>query len=242
MGSVAVAHPTEACLEARNVTYTYRRNTPAVVQDWTERFDAGRVTALVGPSGCGKSTSLYLLALLLKVRAGEIYYRGTRVDTFRDSEKAALRAREFGFVFQDAVLDPTRTVLDNIVETTVYSGASRRAAHAHALELMDRFGVHIPPKRLPGQISGGQAQRIALCRALVAAPHVVFADEPTGNLDPHSADIVLTALEQHAASGGCVVIVTHDDSVVRRAHRTIALNGTPDGPEIDLRCATPGER
>lgn len=228
--------PTAApCLTTCGVTYSYTRNAPAVVNNWTEQFTAGHVTALVGPSGCGKSTSLYLLALLLKVREGEIHYRGTRVDTLRDPDKAALRASEFGFVFQDAVLDPTRTVLDNIIETTLYSGASRKTARTHAVDLMDRFGVHIPPQRLPGQISGGQAQRIALCRALVANPFIVFADEPTGNLDPHSADVVLTALEQHAAAGGCVIIVTHDDAVVRRAHRVITLRVPERTPERALR-------
>lgn len=194
-----------------------------VVDNWSAEFAAGSVTAITGPSGCGKSTRLYLLALMLKLRSGQIQLAGDRVDNLGDAAKARLRAQRFGFVFQDAALDPTRTVADNIIETCLYSRGIRSEYLSRAHHLMDKFGISVPAHRKPGQISGGQAQRIALCRALVAQPEVVFADEPTGNLDPQSARTVLNAFAEHAAQGGCVIIVTHDPAIARWADEHIAL-------------------
>ncbi|WP_448073954.1 ABC transporter ATP-binding protein [Georgenia yuyongxinii] len=211
-------------IAARGVDFTYSSSARSpVVQGWTTDFHAGSVTAITGPSGCGKSTRLYLLALMLKISAGAIEVDGHRVDHLTDRNRALLRAHRFGFVFQDAVLDPTRTVVDNILETALYRGQARKAVHGRALDLMDRFGIAVPPHRRPGQISGGQAQRIALCRALLGRPDILLADEPTGNLDPRSAATVLDAFRDHADAGGCVVVVTHDPAVTRWADRAVAL-------------------
>jgi ABC-type lipoprotein export system ATPase subunit len=150
---------------------------------------------------------------------------GARVDRRPDADRARLRAHRFGFVLQDAALDATRTVLDNVVETALYRGEPRRTAAAAAHRLMERFGVDLRASHRPGQISGGQAQRIALCRALLAAPSVVLADEPTGNLDTATGDTVIRALREHAAGNACVVIATHDASVVAACDRRIALDG-----------------
>lgn len=211
-----------ARLVAHGVSFGYdpRRR---VVADWNEEFAAGEMTALTGPSGCGKSTRLYLLALMLGLDAGRIELDGERVDDRSDASRAALRAHRFGFVFQDAVLDPTRTVLDNVLESALYRGDRRRDSVTRALGLLDTMDVGVPADRRPGQISGGQAQRIAVCRALVGAPDVVFADEPTGNLDATSAEVVLETLRQHASCGGCIVIVTHDPRVADRCDRRIEL-------------------
>lgn len=212
-------------LSAHNVNYYYSsQRDQLVVDNWNAEFHPGTITALTGASGCGKSTRLYLLALMLKLRSGEIRLHGSRVDNLTDAAKARLRAERFGFVFQDAALDPTRSVADNIVEASLYAGWNRREVLAHAHELMRRFGIQVPAHRKPGQISGGQAQRIALCRALVGRPDVLFADEPTGNLDPGSATTVLQAFADHAADGGCVVMVTHDPAIASWAHRHITLD------------------
>ena len=170
----------------RGAVFGYGRDSP-VVDDWSSEFHPGTVTAITGPSGCGKSTRLYLLGLMVKLTAGVVEIDGQRVDHLSDAARARLRAWRFGFVFQDAALDTTRSVLDNSIETSLYRNQSRREATRRARELMDRFDIAIPPDRKPGQISGGQAQRIALCRALMGEPDILLADEATGNLDPRSA-------------------------------------------------------
>lgn len=212
----------EASLAVQSLTFAYRRGDP-IVQRWSARFPSGTVTAITGPSGSGKSTLLYLLGLMLRPQAGHVLLDGMAVDALPDSDRSALRAHLFGFVFQDAALDTTRTVLDNIVETALYRRQPRREAVVRAHELMDRFGVALQATHKPGQISGGQAQRIALCRALLARPPLVLADEPTGNLDPRSSETVLTALREHASAGACIVIATHDPSVVAACDRQIEI-------------------
>ncbi len=196
---------------------------PSIVESLSERFVPGEMVGITGPSGRGKSTLLYLLGLMLTPTSGRILLDGKSVAGLRDAERARLRARQFGFVFQDAALDATRTVLDNVLETALYRGESRRALSPTALALLDRFGVSLRVHAKPGQVSGGQAQRIALARALLLQPRVLLCDEPTGNLDPASTDIVLDALREHASSGGVVVVVTHDQAVVAHCDREVRL-------------------
>lgn len=178
---------------------------------------------MTGPSGSGKSTRLYVLAMMLRLTSGRIELDGQRVDDASDAARTSLRAHRFGFVFQDAALDPTRTVIDNIVEAALYRGQDRSQAIARGTDLMERFGITVPAQRKPGQISGGQAQRIALCRALVGAPDILLADEPTGNLDATSAGVVLDAFREHADAGGCVIVVTHDEAVAARADERVRI-------------------
>lgn len=212
----------------RGAVFGYGRDSP-VVDDWSSEFHPGTVTAITGPSGCGKSTRLYLLGLMVKLTAGVVEIDGQRVDHLSDAARARLRAWRFGFVFQDAALDTTRSVLDNIIETSLYRNQSRREATRRARELMDRFDIAIPPDRKPGQISGGQAQRIALCRALMGEPDILLADEATGNLDPRSAATVLDAFREHADAGGCVIVVTHDPAVAGWADGRISLDPQQEG-------------
>lgn len=211
-----------ALLEARGVTFEYLPGKP-VVEEWSAEFPAGRMTALTGPSGRGKSTLLYLLGLMLHPNAGEVLIDGRNAASLRDSERARLRAHRFGFVFQDAALDATRTVLDNVTETALYREVPRATTTARARELLERFGVDVPAARKPGQVSGGQAQRIALCRALLNDPAILLADEPTGNLDPATTETVVAALREHAASGAAVIIVTHSPEVADACDREIRL-------------------
>lgn len=206
------------------MTYAYRAGEP-IVRDWGAAFPGGSVTAITGPSGIGKSTLLYVLGLMLKPQNGRVRLDGQLVSDLPDAQRSRLRAYEFGFVFQDAALDATRTVVDNVIETALYRRQPRREAVAEARVLLERFDVGVRASHRPGQISGGQAQRIALCRALLAEPKVVLADEPTGNLDRATADVVITALRERAEAGGCVVIATHDPSVVERCDQRFELGG-----------------
>jgi ABC-type lipoprotein export system ATPase subunit len=209
-------------LAAAGITYSYVPGSP-VVDGLDADFHPGAITALTGPSGRGKSTLLYVLGLMLRPDAGHVMFDGVPVDSLPDHRRARLRARRFGFVFQDAALDPTRTVLDNVIETALYRGQSRRAATTKAYALMERFGVALRASHKPGQISGGQAQRIALCRALLGDPVVVLADEPTGNLDPATGALVVQAFKEHVHGGAAVIIATHDPVLAAGCDQHIAL-------------------
>lgn len=211
-----------AVLEARQVAFEYVPGIP-VLDDWSAEFLAGSMTALTGPSGRGKSTLLYLLGLMLHPTRGQILVDGAVAGELGDAARARLRAGLFGFVFQDAALDQTRSVIDNVTEAALYRGTGRASARGRALELLSRFGVDVPPDRKPGQVSGGQAQRIALCRALLTDPAVVLADEPTGNLDPDTSALVVAALRAHASAGAAVIVVTHSPEVAAACDREIRL-------------------
>lgn len=209
-------------VRAEGVVFEYTAGV-RVLDEWSASFSGGTMTALTGPSGRGKSTLLYLLGLMLHPTAGRILVDGVDASGLRDAGRARLRAERFGFVFQDAALDQTRTVIDNVTETALYSGHSRREARARGLDLLERFGVDVPAGRKPGQVSGGQAQRIALCRALLSAPSVLLADEPTGNLDPATTEVVVDALRGHTTSGAAVIIVTHSPEVAAACDVEIGL-------------------
>ncbi|GAB3617554.1 ABC transporter ATP-binding protein [Okibacterium endophyticum] len=209
-------------LEADQISFQYAPGTP-VLDTWSAQFFAGSMTALTGKSGRGKSTLLYLLGLMLNPSSGDVLVNGEATSRLHDVDRARLRANRFGFVFQDAALDATRTVMDNITETTLYRQGPRSALHPRAESLLEQFGVNVPAHRKPGQVSGGQAQRIALCRALLTSPPILLADEPTGNLDPSSTEVVVTALREHAYTGAAVIVVTHSPDVAAACDREIVL-------------------
>lgn len=209
-------------LEARGLSFSYDLDHP-LIERWDAEFRAGEVVAITGPSGRGKSTLLYLLGLMLKPKGGAVVIDGHDASSLGDARRAQLRSSAFGFVFQDSALDATRTVLDNVIETTLYRNEPRGPAIQRARDLMTQFGVNLRENAKPGQVSGGQAQRIALCRALLNDPRILLADEPTGNLDPDSANVVVDAFHAQARSGAAVVVVTHDPALVARCDRRIEL-------------------
>lgn len=209
-------------LEARDIGFGYESQT-RLLAGWNQRFAAGEVVAITGPSGRGKSTLLYILGLMLKPNNGMVLVEGRDVSSLSDANRAHLRAEVFGFVFQDAALDSTRTIIDNVVETALYRGRSRAEAISKANELLERFGVGLRASARPGQVSGGQAQRIALCRALLNNPKILLADEPTGNLDPLSAQVVVDAFHEQASMGSAVIVVTHDPTLVALCDRKVEL-------------------
>lgn len=182
------------------------------------------ILALTGRSGSGKSTLLYTLGTLMRPLAGEVVIEGEPVTTWPEARQAAFRARRLGFVFQDALLDAGRSVIDSVTEASLYAGVSRGSVHQRALELLSKLEVTDLDRRRPGEVSGGQAQRIGVARALLMSPRLVLADEPTGNLDPQSGAVVLNVLREYAdQSGSGVVIATHDPVVVGLCDRVVNL-------------------
>ncbi|MDR2973639.1 MAG: ABC transporter ATP-binding protein [Propionibacteriaceae bacterium] len=211
-------------LEARALAFSYRSSDEQVLKDVNASFGPGEVTSVVGPSGCGKSTLLYVLAGLLTPGAGQVWLDGSSFSGLRDGQRSAIRASQIGFVFQDAMLDPSRSVVDNACESAVFSGIRRQEARPRARELLATMGVENRDAHRPGEISGGQAQRVAVCRALLPHPRIVFADEPTGNLDPGSAEVVWAALRGAADRGCCVVVATHSPLLARESDQIIDLS------------------
>jgi lipoprotein-releasing system ATP-binding protein len=206
------------------LTFGYRRDEP-IIDGLDHDFEPGLLSAVTGASGRGKSTLLYLIGLLLTPWRGRIDIGEVEAaSTLGDGHRAALRASRIGFVFQDAMLDPSRSVIDNVVEGAIYAGVPRERAMVDAAILLDRFGVGPRRNHRPGEVSGGQAQRVALCRALLNHPDLILADEPTGNLDSASADVVVGALQQAAHEGGATVIIaSHDSRVVDLCDRVVRL-------------------
>lgn len=210
-------------LAVSDIRLSYQRGEDELFGGLTHSFAPGRITAVTGASGQGKSSLLYVLGLMLRPTTGEVSIDGVPVSRMPDAARSELRARLFGFVFQDSALDPTRTIVDAVVEPILYAGGRRSTGLARARVLLSAFGVEHRAHHRPGQISGGQAQRVALCRALANDPMVVLADEPTGNLDRDNAHAVLTALGDVAREGRTVVIATHDPFVVEHAQEVLDL-------------------
>ncbi|MEO3780893.1 ATP-binding cassette domain-containing protein [Micromonospora sp. B11E3] len=182
----------------------------------------GEILAVMGRSGSGKSTLLHVLSGVLVPDQGEVLFGAQRLDTLGDAARSRIRLRHFGFVFQFGDLVPELSLRDNVELPLRLVGAKDAAAAAQ--ELLEEFEIAAVASRRPGQVSGGQAQRAAVARALVQRPEVVFADEPTGALDSVSGELVLDALTAAARRrGAAVVVVTHEARVAAYADRTLLL-------------------
>lgn len=196
------------------------------------QVSAGEVLALVGPSGSGKSTLLHCLAGILRPDSGEVRYRGARVDDRSDAARSALRRTDFGFVFQFGSLVPELTAVANVALPLQLTGTRRRAAQHRAQAWLERLGVVDVAGKRPGEMSGGQHQRVAVARALIGSPRVVFADEPTGALDSFNGELVMEELTSAARDqGSAIVLVTHDARIAAHADRVVALR---DGRVADV--------
>ncbi|MET7639805.1 ABC transporter ATP-binding protein [Streptomyces sp. NPDC005438] len=207
---------TSEVLRASGVSLRYGE-TPAVREAHLS-LAAGEVAAITGASGSGKSSLLYCLAGVLPVDRGEVRFEGRVLGDLDDEEISTLRRERFGFVFQYGELLPELTVEENTALPLRLAGRRKRAALREAGEVLDRLGIGDLRERRPGQVSGGQSQRVAVARALVHRPTVVFADEPTGSLDSANAGAVLREfLELARSRGTAVLLVTHDTTVASQA-------------------------
>lgn len=185
---------------------------------------SGEILAIMGPSGSGKSTLLHVLAGVTPPDSGTVNYGDTAINSLSETERARLRLSDFGFVFQFGQLLPDLTAIDNVSLPLLLQGFKRRVALSQAHSWLDRLGLADHAQSLPGELSGGQAQRVAVARALVTGPRVLFADEPTGSLDSLAAENVISLLTEIARSNGTtVIIVTHDSRTASYADREVLV-------------------
>jgi lipoprotein-releasing system ATP-binding protein len=184
---------------------------------------SGELVVIIGPSGSGKSTLLNVLGLLEQADAGDIWYGDERVSALGRSRRSQARGRRVGFVFQSFMLLPSLTALDNVLLAARYAGKPGPATRRRALELLEGFGVLDRRDHYPPQLSGGEQQRVAFCRALLNDPPILLADEPTGNLDEDNARIILDALRYRARGGAAVVVVSHNPEVAVGAAAVLSL-------------------
>ncbi len=211
-------------LQLDSVTKIYRRGDEQVqvLADFDFTLNAGEFVVVTGPSGAGKSTLLHIAGGLDAPDAGTVSVAGQNVWTMRNGARAAYRRRNLGFVFQFFNLVPMLTAVENVSLPLVLDGVPARTADARAEKLLQRVGLGDRARHRPAELSGGQMQRVAVARALVAGPSIVLADEPTGNLDSHSSAEVLELLRSLAdEEGTAVVLVTHDRSAARYGTREV---------------------
>jgi putative ABC transport system ATP-binding protein len=213
---------TTALLQARAVRKSFART--EALRGVSLEVDAGETVAVTGPSGSGKSTLLLCLAGILRPEAGEIVYDGQRLDRLGEAERTRLRRRQVGVVLQFGQLVPELTAAENVAVPLLLDGHDRAVSRRAALGWLDRLGAPDVAEQTPNELSGGQAQRVAVARALVTGPRIVFADEPTGALDSVAGEQVLERLLTSVRDAGAtLVVVTHDNRVAARADREIVL-------------------
>ncbi|NAZ84541.1 ABC transporter ATP-binding protein [Kineococcus indalonis] len=192
----------------------------------------GEVVAITGPSGSGKSTLLHCLAGIVRPDAGSVHLDGQRIDDTSEAHRSRLRRSRFGVLFQFGHLVPELTAAENVAMPLLLAGVRRREAVTAARNWLERFDVADLAGKRPGEVSGGQAQRVAAARALVTEPEVLFADEPTGALDTLASEQVMTQLTRVARSAATtVLLVTHDARTAAYADREVVVrDGTVQGP------------
>jgi putative ABC transport system ATP-binding protein len=221
-------------LEARDVEKSFGQ-TPAL-RGASVSVAEGEILAVMGPSGSGKSTLLHCLAGIFRPDSGEVWFDGQRLDQLSEAGRSRLRRTAFGFVFQFGQLVPELTAAENIALPLVLNRVSRKVAYRTAASWLERLGLEDKGGRRTGELSGGEAQRVAIGRALAITPKVLFADEPTGSLDSLTGEKVMDLLVDLARKAGTtVVLVTHDSRVAAYADRDVMVR---DGRvAVDLEAA-----
>jgi putative ABC transport system ATP-binding protein len=221
-----IASPSPPIVRAQGLSKTYRAHgleVPALV-DVNLRVERGEMVAVMGPSGCGKTTLLNCLAGLDTVDSGQVTINGRNLAAMRDGERTDFRARTMGFIFQNFNLLPVLTALENVELPLLVLRVSPRAARKRAQEMLAAVGLANRERHRPAELSGGQRQRVTIARALVNDPAIVWADEPTGNLDSEAAhDVMALMSDLNRTRNQTFVIVTHAAEIGARADRILTM-------------------
>jgi putative ABC transport system ATP-binding protein len=212
-------------IEAEHATKIFLRGTQEIhaLSDVSFRVEPGETLAIQGPSGSGKTTLLTLIGTLDKPTDGSIHLDGTDPWTLSDRRRSRLRVNEIGFVFQSYNLIPQLSAWKNVALPLRYAGVGRRERRQRALATLSDVGLQDRVHHLPSQLSGGEEQRVAIARSMVAAPKLLLADEPTGNLDTETGDRIVSRILAYQDGGATVLIVTHNADIVARCRRALHL-------------------
>ncbi|HEY0159134.1 MAG TPA: ABC transporter ATP-binding protein [Thermoanaerobaculia bacterium] len=216
-------------------TYDSGENAVQALRGVDLKIGAGEFCAIIGPSGSGKSTLMHILGCLDSPTEGRYWLDGEDVAAMTGKQLARIRNKKLGFVFQTFNLLPRATIWKNVELPLLYAGVDGDERRERAYKALERVGLADRAKHRPNQLSGGQRQRVAVARALVNAPSLILADEPTGNLDQKTGGDIIRLFEEVAAGGQTIVLVTHDPAIAARTHRRIRIvDGlVADGDELE---------
>ena len=228
-----------ALLELRNVSKVYHLGGEEIraLDGVSLDIDAGQFISIIGPSGSGKSTLMHILGCLDTPTQGTIRLDGMMIQDASARQLAAIRNRKIGFVFQFFNLLPKLNVLQNVELPMVYSGIRARGRRERALTALRLVEMENRSKHRPSQLSGGQQQRAAIARALVNDPRIIFADEPTGNLDSHTGEVILELFRKLSSEGRTIILVTHDPEIAAVTPRRIEIRDGRVSEKVDPRLA-----
>jgi len=228
-----------ALVELRNVSKIYHLGGEEIraLDDLSLDIDGGEFISIIGPSGSGKSTLMHILGCLDTPTRGTLKLDGTEIQNASKKELARIRNQKIGFVFQFFNLLPKLNVMQNVELPMIYSGASSRERRERAMDALKLVGLENRSQHRPMQLSGGQQQRVAIARALVNSPKIVFADEPTGNLDSHTGEAILTLFRKLSEEGRTIALVTHDPEIAAVTPRRIEIRDGKVAKQLDARLA-----
>ena len=210
-------------IEAKKIKKSFGKQTQAL-RGANLAIQEGEIVAIMGPSGSGKSTLLHCPAGILRADSGEVIFDGENINKLSDKKRNQLRREQFGFVFQFSQLVPELTALDNVALPLLINGVKKSEAYLEAQRWLKKVGVESIAQHIPGELSGGQAQRVAIARSMIIKPRILFADEPTGSLDSYNSEKVMelfikTAREHNTT----VVMVTHESTIAAYADREVIV-------------------
>ena len=228
-----------ALVELRNVSKIYRLGEEEIraLDDITLDIEEGEFISIIGPSGSGKSTLMHILGCLDSPTKGTIQLDGVKIQDASSRQLASLRNRKIGFVFQFFNLLPKLNVVQNVELPMIYSGIPSRERRQRAMKALESVDLANRAKHRPSQLSGGQQQRAAIARALVNNPRIVFADEPTGNLDSHTGDAILQLFRRLSQEGRTIILVTHDPEIAAVTPRRIEIRDGKIAVKVDMTLA-----
>lgn len=212
-------------IEVKNVTKIYKmgKETVVALNNVSLNIDKGEFVAIVGPSGSGKSTIMHIIGGLDSPTEGHVYFDNKDISKYKDKEKAKFRNSEIGFVFQAFNLENTQTALENVMMPLIFSGLSKKNRKSKAGKALELVELGHLKNHKPNEMSGGQRQRVSIARALVNDPKIIFADEPTGNLDSKTGENIMNLFKDLNNQGYTIIMVTHNMEEAEKAKRVVRI-------------------